>query len=229
LEAKAPVSFPLYFRIPAWAEGASCNYNGEKMACPAGKLFEMERTWRPGDKITLSLPMKVRTETRFNNSIAVLRGPLYFSLRIGQNYRDLGEEHNWEILPATPWNYGLELSAENAEAKAKVVRNPVGEFPFAGSKEPLFRRSKDAAVKPDGQISSFTRELYAGKEPVILKVKGRLLPDWGMDKTYPANAADPPAGPVASEEPQADLELVPYGCARLRVSEFPRLKPETGG
>ena len=48
-------------------------------------------------------------------------------------------------------------------------------------------------------------------EPVVLKVKGRRLADWGMDKTYPANAADPPASPAESNQPEVDLELVPYG------------------
>jgi hypothetical protein len=42
-----------------------------------------------------------------------------------------------------------------------------------------------------------------------------------MDKTYPANAADPPMSPTVSSESEVDLELVPYGCTRLRISEFP--------
>jgi uncharacterized protein len=228
LNTEKPVSFPLYLRIPAWAEGATCKYRGEKFPCAAGGLLKLERSWQPGDEITLDLPMKLRTETRLNNSIAVLRGPLYFSLRIGQDYRDLGEGKSWQILPTTPWNYGLALADDTIDAKVETVRNPVGTFPFAGRGEPLFRRSSNAVVQPDGQISSYTRESYAGKEPVFLKVKGRLLPDWGMDKTYPANAADPPVGPLASEQPEVELELVPYGCARLRISEFPRIEANGG-
>jgi hypothetical protein len=109
-----------------------------------------------------------------------------------------------------------------------VIQHSVGDFPFAGHGEPLFRRSDDAVVKADGQVSEYTREPYAAMEPVVLKVKGRLLADWGMDKTYPANAADPPASPARSNQPEVDLELVPYGCARLRISEFPWFKPGDG-
>jgi hypothetical protein len=227
LNMEKPIKFPLYFRIPAWAEGANIAYRGEKIPCKSGTLFKIERTWRPFDELALTLPMKVRTETRFNGSIAVMRGPLYYSLRIGQNYHDLNEGRDWEIQPSTPWNYALAITAETAAERTTVIENPVGEFPFAQRGEPLYRRSNDAVVQADGQISSYTREPYAAAEPVVLKVKGRLMPEWGMDKTYPANAADPPKSPAVSNRPEVDLELIPYGCTRLRISEFPWLNTES--
>jgi hypothetical protein len=49
-----------------------------------------------------------------------------------------------------------------------------------------------------------------------------------MDKSYPANAADVPVSPAKSDEPEVDLELAPYGCARLRLSEFPWIEPADG-
>ena len=73
---KAPVQFPLYLRIPAWADGATFTYRGESVPCRAGTLFKVARTWQPDDECLLTLPMEVRTEPRLNNSIAVLRGPL---------------------------------------------------------------------------------------------------------------------------------------------------------
>jgi uncharacterized protein len=228
LKMKAPVKFPLYLRIPGWAEGATCTYRGKKVACTKDSFFKAEFDWQPDDECLLTLPMDVRIEPQYNNSIAVLRGPLYFSLRIGQSYRDLGNKESWEILPTTPWNYGLELAGKTAK-NVKVVQNPVGDFPFAGRGEPLFRRSPDAVVNADGQVSAYTREPYAPSEPIVLKVKGRLFPNWDMDKTFPANAADPPASPAVSSQPETELELVPYGCARLRISVFPWLKPEASG
>ena len=102
LKMKTPTRFPLYLRIPGWADGATFSYHGEKTACAAGTLFKATRTWQPDDECLLTLPMEVRTEPRLNNSIAILRGPLYFSLRIGQSYWDLGKRESWEILPTTP-------------------------------------------------------------------------------------------------------------------------------
>jgi hypothetical protein len=38
------------------------------------------------------------------------------------------------------------------------------------------------------------------------------------------SAGEVPTSPVESNEPIVDLELIPYGSARLRISEFPTLK-----
>jgi len=56
--------------------------------------------------------------------------------------------------------------------------------------------------------------------PVVLAVQGRRLPDW---KLVQNSADDPPPSPVESQEPLTELELVPYGCTRLRITEFPVL------
>jgi hypothetical protein len=135
-----------------------------------------------------------------------------------------GRDQYWGILPTAPWNYALNLSGDEGGLQAQVVRNPIGDFPFAEKDEPVHRRAKEAVILTDGRISSYEKQPYSGAEPVILKVNGRLLPQWGMDKAYPANAADPPASPVVVTGPIIELELIPYGCARLRISEFPWFK-----
>ena len=137
------------------------------------------------------------TETRHNNAVAILRGPLAFSLKIGEHYRQLKAYHptlptaDWEVSPTTPWNYGLVLDREAPGKSIRVTTKKPGRLPFA-------------------QASA----------PVVLKVKGRVLPAWGLVN----NSAGPtPVSPVASAEPDAKLELIPYGCTRLRITEFPVL------
>lgn len=69
------------------------------------------------------------------------------------------------------------------------------------------------------QISRPLRKqpFLAVEAPVALKTKGRLVLNW----TMVAGSADaPPLNPKA-EGPVVDLELVPYGSARLRIGEFP--------
>ena len=39
------------------------------------------------------------------------------------------------------------------------------------------------------------------------------------------SAGDTPVSPAVSSEPTTDLELIPYGSTRLRITEFPVLKP----
>lgn len=53
---------------------------------------------------------------------------------------------------------------------------------------------------------------------MILKVKAKLVPQWGING---ANAAPVPASPVSTREPETVVELIPYGCSRLRIAEFP--------
>ena len=57
--------------------------------------------------------------------------------------------------------------------------------------------------------------------PIELKVKGRKIPEWEMEH----NSAGPlPQSPVKSSEPIEELTLIPYGCAKLRITEFPLLE-----
>lgn len=36
-----------------------------------------------------------------------------------------------------------------------------------------------------------------------------------------ASAAQVPLSPVRSDSPEETVELIPYGCSRLRIAEFP--------
>ena len=59
--------------------------------------------------------------------------------------------------------------------------------------------------------------------PIKLEVKGRKLPAWVAED----GVANPvPQSPVASDQPEETVTLVPYAAAKLRITAFPELKNE---
>ena len=77
----------------------------------------------------------------------------------------------------------------------------------------------DGITAREGEI---VRQPFSAEQPPVrLSVQARRIPSWTMEMN---SAGTPPAGPVASEEPLEKIDLIPYGCARLRISEIPVLK-----
>jgi hypothetical protein len=53
---------------------------------------------------------------------------------------------------------------------------------------------------------------------VRARVRAARVPGWDLEKNA---AAPPPKSPVKVDGPAAEVELVPYAAAKLRVTEFP--------
>jgi DUF1680 family protein len=108
LEVNAAGAFTLRLRIPGWAEGASLQVNGEPAGVPLvpGAWAALERRWRRGDKVELTLPMPVRLLEAHPHVVedagrlALARGPLLYCVEAadfpGADLRDL------EVDPARP-------------------------------------------------------------------------------------------------------------------------------
>jgi hypothetical protein len=218
LQVSEPAMFPLYFRIPAWAEEAGLSVEGESVNAKPGTFAKIKKQWKSGDVITLQLPMKIRTETRYNSAISILRGPLYYSLRIGKKYDririktkritsiDYMGPTDWEIRPTTAWNYGLQLDTENPVEDIVVEKNIISRLPFADTGEMIYSQEQHRY------------ERWKEEAPIVLKVMGKKIPGWTLKNN---SADDPPKSPIQSDQKTETLELVPYGCARLRITEFP--------
>ncbi|MFH0761162.1 MAG: beta-L-arabinofuranosidase domain-containing protein [Bacteroidota bacterium] len=210
--------FPVYLRIPGWVTAPTVTVNGESITAPSGEFVKIVRSWKAGDKISLDLTSPIRTETRYNNAIAVTKGPLYFSLRILKKYTaiDNCKKHyvylgsaDWQIEPMDSWNYGLMLDPADPAKSFEVMTNPIGKYPFGDAGDPVYNAT----------IGSFDT-LYADP-PIILKAKAKRIPGWEL---VDFSAGPTPHSPVETVEAVEMVEMVPYGTARLRVTEFPVVK-----
>jgi hypothetical protein len=221
VHTERPTSFPIYFRIPTWASGAEISVSGEplRQQAPSGTFFKVEREWKSGDVVRLAFNFRFRCETRKNNAVAIAWGPLYFVLRIGESFKSLpsiplGPNDipvaapigcvDWQITPTTDWNYALDIDRLNPQFTVKT--GPISSMPFA---------QRGEMVKQPGATSYAP---WQGDVPLVLEAKARKVPEWGMSG---GNAATVPASPVHSDARETILELIPYGCSRLRIAEFP--------
>lgn len=189
-------SFPLKFRVPRWSVGAAVLVNGVAVA-GMDSVVSVHRTWKTGDVVELRLPMHIATRRWHENAVSVERGPLVYALKIGGETRTVVDTSGYgtftEIRPTTPWNYGLEdVSKKALEANFKVETLAVGVYPWTES-----------------------------AAPIVIRAKARRIPSWGI---YNESAGPQPYSNIYQQQVGAGVEdviLIPYGCTRLRISEFP--------
>jgi hypothetical protein len=199
VKASKDVEFPLYLRVPGWCDAAKVLVNGELVHVHAEPLqfIKLDRRWSDGDRVSLTLPMEItlRQWDKNQDSISVDRGPLTYSLKIGEKYvKEGGTEEwpAWEIHPTTDWNYGLIVDQQDPASSLEVVEKewPSSDMPFTIDNVPL--------------------ELVG---------KGKQIPEWELDHLGMVGALQ--ASPVRVEGPEVPLTLIPMGAARLRISAFP--------
>jgi hypothetical protein len=56
----------------------------------------------------------------------------------------------------------------------------------------------------------------------MIKAKGKLIPEWTIDKY--GLCGELPQSPVQVHTEEQPIELIPMGAARLRISAFPVVK-----
>jgi hypothetical protein len=210
-----PLRFPVELRIPGWADSVTIRYKNKLVMVPGGSSYRINEKWKDGDQLSMEIPMKMRIEKRYNGSLSLLRGPLYFSLRIDKEFKKIKIRNdtltykgavNWEIIPKSPWNFGLLIDTKNIMNDMILEEYPVGRYPFSDKGDMIWSSDSGKYVS------------YEGNAPLVIKTRGIKIQEWTMKN----NSADvPPVSPVRSEGDPERIELVPYGCARLRITEFP--------
>ncbi|KPK80664.1 MAG: hypothetical protein AMS27_16460, partial [Bacteroides sp. SM23_62_1] len=86
--------FAFHLRVPSWCLNAEIGLNDEAfLPLESGTICVIDRRWNNGDRIELILPMEISFSRWVENSVAVERGPLVYSLKIREKWipRDDGD------------------------------------------------------------------------------------------------------------------------------------------
>jgi hypothetical protein len=211
-----PVTFPLYLRVPRWcaANQPSLQINGTAVAVSAAPLsyIKIMRAWQNGDTVTYQLPMQlgVTTWATNKNAVSLNYGPLDFALPIQENWSTLpltdpdtndfnASWPGYQVLPGSPWNYGLALDSANPTNGIQVAR-------YSGSLP----------------LNPFISTNFT----ITLTVPARSIPQWTADVDGLVAQLQP--SPVISTQTLQNVTLVPMGSARLRITTFPTIGTGSG-
>ncbi|MDR1556182.1 MAG: glycoside hydrolase family 127 protein [Tannerellaceae bacterium] len=204
------LAFPFHLRIPAWCKSGRVFINGELYNEYQGNTIAViDRVWKNNDTVVLELPMHIQTQTWYENSVSVERGPLVYALKIkerwvNKTFEDTGSiygKHYYEVWPESKWNYGLvDFTNKNPDDIFEVIINK------EKMSQPYFWNPENA--------------------PVEIKASAKEIPSWIL---YNGSAGPLPYsrmiyGPGTKNLPEQKIILIPYGCTTLRISEFPLIK-----
>jgi hypothetical protein len=201
VDAPREVRFPLALRIPSWSAAPRIRINNKTVRFESrpGAWAVVDRTWKKGDVLRLRLPMHIRTRVweKNHNAVSIERGPLTYSLRIGEKWQPYENKQKWaafEVFASTPWNYGLVVDTATTDTSLRFV-------------------------KREGRIADqpFTPEAA----PVEIRARARRIPEWKQERN--GLVAEIQDSPVRSEQPVEEITLIPMGCARLRITAFPQI------
>ncbi len=225
IRTEGPVEFPLYLRIPQWCRRARILINGEEYDVPLvpGTFCEVKRVFSDNDQVTLILPMDITISRWPGGGIGVERGPLVYALRIEENWvvdekeeRCTKEFPAWNLYPASPWNYALEVDESEPEKSFKVIAGKMSDEPWSIANAPVqlkvkARRVKGWEIERKSVISSVC--------PVDGEFKDTELKG---DFQFTPPLPDPATLHERLSDQVEEVTLVPYGCTKLRISIFPK-------
>ena len=198
-------SYTLSFRIPGFVLSAtvSLNEDGKESTIQldngtvghAKCASAASRT-----QVRVHLHQQFSVERRFNNAVAVSRGPLLFGAFPGEvqsvKHHYAFDSNDLRIMNTSRWNVALQVNISHPNASFHLYHREggVAEMPFSSS------------------------------DPPCVAVAMGTYVDWPVEFSV---AAAPPVSPVAvtGQTPVFPLLLLPYGATNLRMAELPWFHP----
>ncbi|ATG53790.1 hypothetical protein CFK41_02600 [Brachybacterium ginsengisoli] len=186
-----PALFPLRLRLPQWCDEPALTLDGERVEILDRGDGHVEIERDWSGTTALLLTLPMRPRI-------VRRERQAAAVHLGPLVMVASPGETWRSVPDAPGLGEWEIHPRTSWNWALAELENAGTWPV------------ERGPVPEAP--------FALSRATVLRATGCDVPHWLRDG---ASAAPPPPSPVMDHGPVHDLELVPYGTARLRVMEFP--------
>jgi len=242
IQTEKPVRFPFTVRIPGWCSDAQIQINGanQSQELLPSTYITFERKFADGDIVTVILPQNVRLSRWPRNGIAVERGPLVYSLPVDTEWKidpwpgrtPAKQQARYNAYPTSDWNYALALRNDNVGDLVQVVQCNMTDHPWSPENAPVAlqvpaRRVKGWKLNKQSEI--IREDFYPSHQDGLIHHWNVITERIKGDYVFTPQIPDKEEVHSRLSTDKEMITLIPYGCAKLRLTIFPQALWETWG